>query len=153
MNSKNAGKLFTTFSLFLFAHIHHNSQYASQTMISRAGFLFYFLFFTTIFSKRVVKIEQVDFQPVEPQLNNSNIQINSRRLLAVSKKSHKVTGLPGLSKDISFDHYAGHILVDSQKNSNLFYWLFESSKNANDKPLLIWLNGGMPLLISNNNQM
>jgi carboxypeptidase D len=57
---------------------------------------------------------------------------------------HLVTSLPGFNvKDQDFNQYAGHILVDNSKGGHLFYWLFESKKEAvTDRPLIIWLNGG-----------
>eukprot|EP01035_Chromulina_nebulosa_P021146 gene21146-27398_t len=38
--------------------------------------------------------------------------------------------------------YAGLISIDDNANSKLFYWLFESSKNASSDPIILWINGG-----------
>jgi serine carboxypeptidase-like clade 2 len=38
--------------------------------------------------------------------------------------------------------YAGHITIDEGKSSNIFYWLIEAPEKPEEKPLLVWLNGG-----------
>ena len=57
---------------------------------------------------------------------------------------HRVKSLPGLPSSIAdtLIQYAGYINIDAEKNSNVFYWLFEAPSNADALPLLIWLNGG-----------
>ncbi len=74
-----------------------------------------------------------------------DVQIRRKLFTTQRLKSedHLVTSLPGLNvKDLEFNQYAGHIMVDSNKGGHLFYWLFESKKDDADRPLIIWLNGG-----------
>ncbi|KAK3829125.1 MAG: pheromone-processing carboxypeptidase kex1 [Benniella sp.] len=55
-----------------------------------------------------------------------------------------VTDLPGLSPEDSAElkQYAGHIALDAEKLSNLFFWLVSSKHQQNNNKLIIWLNGG-----------
>ncbi|RXH79054.1 hypothetical protein DVH24_040201 [Malus domestica] len=57
------------------------------------------------------------------------------------QKADQVTGLPG-QPPVSFKHYAGYVTVNQTHGRALFYWFFEAINNPQDKPLLLWLNGG-----------
>ncbi|XP_057739537.1 serine carboxypeptidase-like 31 [Arachis stenosperma] len=55
-----------------------------------------------------------------------------------------VTNLPGQPL-VDFKHYAGYVTVNDDTNNGgraLFYWFFEAITNPQDKPLVLWLNGG-----------
>ena len=52
-----------------------------------------------------------------------------------------VTDLPG-QPVVGFRHYAGYVTVNQQQGRALFYWFFEASSHPDQKPLLLWLNGG-----------
>ncbi|KAH9602124.1 hypothetical protein KSS87_021054 [Heliosperma pusillum] len=52
-----------------------------------------------------------------------------------------VINLPGQPK-VDFRHYAGYVTVNEEKGRALFYWFFEASTQPQDKPLVLWLNGG-----------
>ncbi|EOA34398.1 hypothetical protein CARUB_v10021926mg [Capsella rubella] len=52
-----------------------------------------------------------------------------------------VTDLPGQSS-VNFRHYAGYVPVDRKNGRALFYWFFEAMSLPNQKPLVLWLNGG-----------
>jgi carboxypeptidase C (cathepsin A) len=67
----------------------------------------------------------------------------SRRLDVLTPESHRVTNLPGLKESSNIAQYAGHLTVDEDKGSNIFYWLIEAQGiDPTTAPLLIWLNGG-----------
>ncbi|CEG45306.1 serine protease family [Plasmopara halstedii] len=51
-----------------------------------------------------------------------------------------VKQLPGLTSQLSFQHYAGHIQL--QENEKLFYWYTESQDEPKNDPIVLWLNGG-----------
>ena len=71
--------------------------------------------------------------------NNNTTKNNIRRRLFTDAKipnDHKVNNLPGLTGDLV--HYAGHLMVDKQKQGYIFYWLFEKPKNPEAAPLLLW---------------
>ncbi|CAH9133738.1 unnamed protein product [Cuscuta epithymum] len=54
-----------------------------------------------------------------------------------------VTGkLPGQPAEVGFKHYAGYVTVNKTNGRSLFYWFFESSTFPQQKPLVLWLNGG-----------
>ncbi|KAL9236759.1 hypothetical protein vseg_011393 [Gypsophila vaccaria] len=52
-----------------------------------------------------------------------------------------VTDLHG-QPEVEFQHYAGYVTVNEEKGRALFYWFYEASTNPQDKPLVLWLNGG-----------
>ncbi|KAK2644147.1 hypothetical protein Ddye_019342 [Dipteronia dyeriana] len=54
---------------------------------------------------------------------------------------HLVTGLPG-QPEVEFKHYAGHVTVDEKNGRALFYWFYEALTLPQEKPLVLWLNGG-----------
>ncbi|KAL0442789.1 UNVERIFIED_CONTAM: Serine carboxypeptidase-like 31 [Sesamum latifolium] len=52
-----------------------------------------------------------------------------------------VTSLPG-QPSVSFRHYAGYVTVNEKNGRALFYWFYEATTLADQKPLVLWLNGG-----------
>ncbi|XP_020970217.1 serine carboxypeptidase-like 31 [Arachis ipaensis] len=52
-----------------------------------------------------------------------------------------VRGLPG-QPAVDFEHYAGYVTINETNGRALFYWFFEAITNPDDKPLVLWLNGG-----------
>ncbi|RYR59544.1 hypothetical protein Ahy_A05g025443 [Arachis hypogaea] len=52
-----------------------------------------------------------------------------------------VRGLPG-QPAVDFEHYAGYVTVNETNGRALFCWFFEAITNPDDKPLVLWLNGG-----------
>ncbi|ESQ29339.1 hypothetical protein EUTSA_v10023955mg [Eutrema salsugineum] len=53
-----------------------------------------------------------------------------------------VTDLPGQSGTMSIRHYAGYVPVNKTNGRAMFYWFFEAMSLPNQKPLVLWLNGG-----------
>ncbi|KAJ9690370.1 hypothetical protein PVL29_012824 [Vitis rotundifolia] len=52
-----------------------------------------------------------------------------------------VTDLPG-QPAVDFRHYAGYVTVNEENGRALFYWFYEATTQPNEKPLVLWLNGG-----------
>lgn len=52
-----------------------------------------------------------------------------------------VTNLPG-QPQVDFQHYAGYVTVNKTNGRALFYWFYEAMTKPEDKPLVLWLNGG-----------
>ncbi|XP_019162575.1 PREDICTED: serine carboxypeptidase-like 31 [Ipomoea nil] len=52
-----------------------------------------------------------------------------------------VTELPG-QPSVGFRHYAGYVTVNENNGRALFYWFYESLTLPEEKPLVLWLNGG-----------
>ncbi|KAI7999550.1 Serine carboxypeptidase-like 31 [Camellia lanceoleosa] len=52
-----------------------------------------------------------------------------------------VINLPGQPK-VDFQHHAGYVTVDEKNGRALFYWFYEASTLPDEKPLVLWLNGG-----------
>ncbi|TKY67756.1 Serine carboxypeptidase 34 [Spatholobus suberectus] len=64
----------------------------------------------------------------------------SREVLA-QQEADRVYGLPG-QPAVKFKQYAGYITVNETHGRALFYWFFESTHKPEQKPVLLWLNGG-----------
>ncbi|KAF9620598.1 hypothetical protein IFM89_013624 [Coptis chinensis] len=58
------------------------------------------------------------------------------------QEKDRVLELPGLSVNVSFEHYSGYVTVNEESGRNLFYWFFEAVEDPSSKPLVIWLQGG-----------
>ncbi|XVE51284.1 hypothetical protein DITRI_Ditri02bG0027600 [Diplodiscus trichospermus] len=52
-----------------------------------------------------------------------------------------VTNLPG-QPTVNFRHYAGYVTVNEKNGRALFYWFYEAMSHPDEKPLVLWLNGG-----------
>ncbi|GMI77598.1 serine carboxypeptidase-like 31 [Hibiscus trionum] len=52
-----------------------------------------------------------------------------------------VTDLPG-QPVVDFRHYAGYVTVNEKNGRALFYWFYEAMSQPDEKPLVLWLNGG-----------
>ncbi|PIN19743.1 Serine carboxypeptidases (lysosomal cathepsin A) [Handroanthus impetiginosus] len=52
-----------------------------------------------------------------------------------------VTNLLG-QPSVNFQHYAGYVTVNETNGRALFYWFYEATTLPNEKPLVLWLNGG-----------
>ncbi|KAG2398051.1 Serine carboxypeptidase-like 34 [Vigna angularis] len=69
-----------------------------------------------------------------------NYNYVSRELLA-EQEADRVYTLPG-QPPVKFKHYAGYITVNETHGRALFYWFFEATFKPEEKPVLLWLNGG-----------
>ncbi|XP_047313348.1 serine carboxypeptidase-like 31 isoform X2 [Impatiens glandulifera] len=49
--------------------------------------------------------------------------------------------LPG-QPEVGFRHYAGYVNVNAENGRSLFYWFYEASTLPEERPLVLWLNGG-----------
>lgn len=52
-----------------------------------------------------------------------------------------VEGIPG-QPPVTFRQYAGYVTIDESHGKALFYWFFEATQRPQEKPVLLWLNGG-----------
>ncbi|XP_053544969.1 lysosomal protective protein-like [Bombina bombina] len=52
----------------------------------------------------------------------------------------KITFLPGLPKQPSFNQYSGYLNISGDKH--LHYWFVESQQDPSSSPVVLWLNGG-----------
>ncbi|MED6218807.1 Serine carboxypeptidase 24 [Stylosanthes scabra] len=58
------------------------------------------------------------------------------------QEQDRIRELPGQPR-VGFSQFSGYVTVNKQHGRALFYWLTESpSSSFNNKPLLLWLNGG-----------
>ncbi|CAK7340280.1 unnamed protein product [Dovyalis caffra] len=53
----------------------------------------------------------------------------------------KILSLPGQPR-VSFQQYAGYVIVDENQDRALFYYFVEAESDPASKPLVLWLNGG-----------
>ncbi|KAL9229936.1 hypothetical protein vseg_005348 [Gypsophila vaccaria] len=61
--------------------------------------------------------------------------------IRAEQEADRVERLPGQPK-VSFKQYAGYVTVNASHGKALFYWFFEAVEKPDNKPLLLWLNGG-----------
>lgn len=64
-----------------------------------------------------------------------------------SKEDDKIVRLPG-QPQVRFQQYAGYIPIDEKQERALFYYFVEAETEPASKPLLLWLNGGNPILLN-----
>lgn len=62
-------------------------------------------------------------------------------------ESDRIIDLPGQPSNPSVSHFSGYITVNEDHGRALFYWFFEAQSQPSNKPLLLWLNGGMRLIL------
>lgn len=55
----------------------------------------------------------------------------------------RIVTLPGQPEKVNFRQYAGYIPVDNQKSRALFYYFVEAESDSENRPLVLWLNGGI----------
>ena len=55
-----------------------------------------------------------------------------------SAADDRVTSIPGFSGDFCWNHSSGYL--NGTEGHQLFYWYHESTTNAADKPLVLWLS-------------
>lgn len=54
-----------------------------------------------------------------------------------------VQSLPGQpSYSSAFKQYSGYVTTDEYLGKALFYWFIEATDKPDEKPLVLWLNGG-----------
>lgn len=62
---------------------------------------------------------------------------------ALTKEQEKdiISALPG-QPPVNFSQFSGYVTIDENHGRALFYWLTEASFKPEEKPLVLWLNGG-----------
>ncbi|KAF2303398.1 hypothetical protein GH714_017946 [Hevea brasiliensis] len=78
---------------------------------------------------------------VEPVVNARYSPLDGDKRLNSLDNEHLVTNLPG-QPDVDFRHYAGYVTVNENNGRALFYWFYEATTHPDEKPLVLWLNGG-----------
>lgn len=58
-------------------------------------------------------------------------------------EADRVLHLPGQPARPKLSQFAGYINVNEENGRALFYWFFEAESRPSQKPLLLWLNGGV----------
>ncbi|XP_041026549.1 serine carboxypeptidase-like 31 [Juglans microcarpa x Juglans regia] len=77
----------------------------------------------------------------EPVVSLKHRKWGRGKKLASGGNGDLVTDLPG-QPAVGFRHYAGYVTVNETNGRALFYWFYESTTEADGKPLVLWLNGG-----------
>lgn len=87
----------------------------------------------------ILALTVVEPQPVvDAKKKRSN---NTEKLINSLASQDLVTNLPG-QPAVDFRHYAGYVTVNETNGRALFYWFYEAATNPDQKPLVLWLNGG-----------
>ncbi|KAL2482801.1 Serine carboxypeptidase 24 [Forsythia ovata] len=65
------------------------------------------------------------------------------KIIALTKEqdSDRISELPG-QPPVTFSQFSGYVNVNEKHGRALFYWLTEATSQPENKPLLLWLNGG-----------
>ncbi|GKV49613.1 hypothetical protein SLEP1_g56354 [Rubroshorea leprosula] len=79
--------------------------------------------------------------PVQPVSGVSDSQLSGRKKRDSYGNEDIVTKLPG-QPAVDFRHYAGYVTVNEKNGRALFYWFYEATTRPDEKPLVLWLNGG-----------
>ena len=66
---------------------------------------------------------------------------NEKQVILQKNDEHLVVNLPG-QPNVDFRHYAGYVTVNEKSGRALFYWFYEAWTLPEEKPLVLWLNGG-----------
>ncbi|KAF5939514.1 hypothetical protein HYC85_023773 [Camellia sinensis] len=66
-------------------------------------------------------------------------QLSRKALL--EQEADRVTKLPG-QPPVTFRQYSGYVTVNKTHGRAMFYWFFEATYKPENKPVLLWLNGG-----------
>lgn len=90
----------------------------------------------TIFSLPLLVIAFLLLEPTADARHFSN----DKKSNALGTKD-LVINLPGQPR-VNFRHYAGYVTVDEKNGRSLFYWFYEAETLPDEKPLVLWLNGG-----------
>ena len=61
-------------------------------------------------------------------------------------EADKISNLPG-QPQVEFQQYSGYVTVDDQHQRALFYYFVEAEEDPASKPLVLWLNGGIYVLL------
>nr|XP_016500711.1 PREDICTED: serine carboxypeptidase-like 31 isoform X3 [Nicotiana tabacum] len=80
-------------------------------------------------------------EPLEVIGRSHQLSNNKKSDSSLGSDQDLVTDLPG-QPSVNFRHYAGHVTVNENNGRALFYWFYECSIAPEDKPLVLWLNGG-----------
>lgn len=63
-------------------------------------------------------------------------------------EADRIKALPGQPLEgVDFKQYAGYVRVDPKAGRALFYYFVESPKKSSSKPLVLWLNGGIVMIL------
>ncbi|XP_020226976.1 serine carboxypeptidase 24 isoform X1 [Cajanus cajan] len=90
---------------------------ASQTKAHRPFFFFFLcLFFISNFSCIIASVPK-------------------------EQEQDRISSLPG-QPPVTFSQFSGYVTVNEQHGRALFYWFTQATTSPENKPLLLWLNGG-----------
>ncbi|KAK6264776.1 Peptidase S10 [Theobroma cacao] len=78
---------------------------------------------------------------VHPVTGDRHWRWYSKKELSSLGNDDLVTNLPG-QPAVDFHHYAGYVTVNQKNGRALFYWFYEAMSHPDEKPLVLWLNGG-----------
>ena len=83
------------------------------------------------------------FLSLKPTISSRDRQ---HRKLSSGGNGDLVTDLPG-QPPVDFNHYAGYVTVNETNGRALFYWFYEAMTKPEEKPLVLWLNGGKLIML------
>lgn len=79
--------------------------------------------------------------PVALGLGRTQWRLQKRPVVSSAGEEDLVTNLPGQPL-VGFRHFSGYVTVHESHGRALFYWFYEAASAPEQKPLVLWLNGG-----------
>ncbi|CAK9327417.1 unnamed protein product [Citrullus colocynthis] len=79
--------------------------------------------------------------PVALGLGRTQWRLQKRPVVSSAGEEDLVTNLPGQPL-VGFRHFSGYVTVHESHGRALFYWFYEAASTPDQKPLVLWLNGG-----------
>lgn len=81
-------------------------------------------------------------------LTTNSTNVFAKTMVPKQQELDRISALPG-QPPVSFSQFSGYVTVNEHHGRALFYWLTEAATCPQEKPLVLWLNGGQFSLINN----
>ncbi|KAE8716947.1 Serine carboxypeptidase-like 31 [Hibiscus syriacus] len=93
------------------------------------------------FGQKVAVLFVLAFVPTLSSVAGGRHWYSVKGLSSPENDNDLVIDLPG-QPVVNFRHYAGYVNVNETNGRALFYWFYEAMSHPDEKPLVLWLNGG-----------
>ncbi|XP_068309823.1 serine carboxypeptidase 24 isoform X1 [Pyrus communis] len=74
-------------------------------------------------------------------LTTNSTNVFAKTMVPKQQELDRISALPG-QPPVSFSQFSGYVTVNEHHGRALFYWLTEAATCPQEKPLVLWLNGG-----------
>ncbi|KAM1731750.1 hypothetical protein ACFX11_017596 [Malus domestica] len=74
-------------------------------------------------------------------LTTNSTNVIAKTMVPKQQELDRISAMPG-QPPVSFTQFSGYVTVNEHHGRALFYWLTEAATSPQEKPLVLWLNGG-----------